>query len=146
MIKAYTVHRYWLCQVTGEVMAQISFSIGEVKEAFEKFFPSQQFANDYINKSKRDWFLMVLEKYVNHKKQIIETTTTQDPNKQKALNICLDAYNDFLNKGLDTITKRFLSGKTYFETILPHSNNPSHTSSVETLNELIKFCDNENKK
>ncbi len=143
MIKAYTVHRYWLCQITGEVIAQISFAIGDENVACEKVFPTQQFANDYIYKSKRDWFLMSLEKFVNHKKQIIEANA--DATKQNALQVCLNAYNDFITKGLDTISKRFLSGKTYFESILPHSNNASHKGSREALNELIKFCETETK-
>lgn len=144
MIKAYTVHRYWLCQITGEVIAQISFSLGDQSDACEKLFPTQQFANDYIYKAKRDWFLIALENFVMHKKQIIEANA--DATKQKALQVCLNAYNDFCNKGLETITKRFLDGKKYFDAILPHSNNASHQSSIETLNELIKFCETETKK
>lgn len=139
-MKAYTVHKFWVCQITGQVNAQISFD----KEEFEKPLPTIEVAKNYILKSKRDWFLSSLEKFVNHKKQVIENSQVS-PEKQKALQVCLQAYNDFCIKSLDTIAKRFLIGKAYFETILPHNSNNSYNSSKENLNELIKFCETEAK-
>ena len=143
-MKAYTVHKFYVCQITGEVNAQISFGITEDLETLEKPFPNVEFANAHIGKAKRDWFLFALEKFVNHKKQVIENSQP-DANKQKALQVCLSVYNDFCVKGLDTIAKRFLAGKAYFETILPNNNNNSYNSSKENLNELIKFCETEAK-
>lgn len=144
-MKAYTVNRFWLCQITGEVMAQISFSIGEIEKAYEKFFPSVDYAKTYIAKEKRDWFLQAIEKYVNHKKQIIDNSQVS-PEKQKALTVCSVAANDFMHKSLESICERFLKGKQYFEAILPHPTNPSFESSLNNLNELIKFCETEVKK
>lgn len=142
-MKAYTVNRFWLCQMTGEVMAQISFSIGEIEKAYEKFFPSVDFANTYIAKEKREWFLAAIEKYVNHKKQIIDNSQVPEE-KQKALAICLEAYKVYCDKSLETIVAGFLKGKKHFELILPHNSNPSFESSQNNLNELIKFCESEN--
>lgn len=144
-MKAYTVNRFWLCQMTGEVMAQISFSIGELEKAYEKFFPSVDFANTYIAKEKRDWFLQAIEKYVNHKKQIIDNSQVSEE-KQKALAVCLEASKVYCDKSLETIVASFLKGKKYFELILPHNSNSSFESSQNNLNELIKFCETESKK
>lgn len=140
-MKAYTVNRFWLCQITSEVMAQISFN----EIAYEKFFPSAEFANTYIAKEKRDWFLMAIEKYVSHKKQIIDNSQVPEE-KQKALAVCLEASKVYCDKSLETIVASFLKGKKYFEAILPHSTNPSFESSQNNLNELIKFCETETKK
>lgn len=139
-MKAYTVNRLWICKLTGEVMAQISFSIGEIEKAYEKFFPTVEFANTYIAKEKRDWFLEALEKYINHKKQIFANSQVSEE-KQKALNICVEAYAVYCNKSLDNIVGGFLRGKKYFEAILPHPSNNSFESSQNNLNELIKFCE-----
>jgi len=143
-MKAYTIHKFWVCQITGEVMAQISFCIGEVVQAYEKFFPTVEFANTYIAKEKREWFLAALEKFINHKEQVIKNGA-KDENKSKALQACINAYADFQVKPLETITERFLKGKVYFQTILPNPNNPSHKSSESNLAELIKFCETETK-
>ena len=135
-MKAYTVNRYWVCQTTNEVMAQISFN----ELAFEKFFPSIEFANTYIAKEKRDWFLIALEKFISHKKQIIDNSQVSEE-KQKSLAMCLDAHTKFCTKSLENIVSGFLKGKAHFETILPHSSNDSYTSSKSNLDELIKFCE-----
>jgi hypothetical protein len=137
-MKAYTVHNFWVCQITNAVIAQISFD----NEAFDKPMPSVEFAKNYITKSKRDWFLNSLEKFINHKKQIINNSQVS-PEKQKALTVCGIAYDDFCNKSLDNIAKRFLNGKQYYEAILPHPSNSSFESSQANLNELIKFCQTE---
>jgi len=141
-MKAYTVHNLWVCQITGQAMAQISFGIDNELKAFNNPFPNLEFATTYLAKSKRDWFLSCLEKFVNHKKQIIESSNP-DQQKQKALEVCVTVYNDFCNKSLESSVKRFLTGKQFFETILPNPNNNSFKSSQENLSELIKFCETE---
>lgn len=138
MIKAYTVQRYWVCQLVGEVMAQVSFAIKDNVVAYEKFFPSREFAAAYINKEARDWFLQCLEDYVNHKKKII---TSAHPEQLEAVNKCWDAYVHFEKLGIEKITQQFLKGYSFYEKILPHPNNASHQSSVATLGELKLFCE-----
>lgn len=140
-MKAYTVHNFWVCQITNAVIVQISFDA----EVFDKHLPNVEFANNYISKSKRDWFLNSLEKFINHKKKVIENSQVS-AEKQKALIVCSNAYNDFCNKSLETIVKRFIGGKDYFAAILPHPSNSSFENSQANLNELIKFCETELKK
>lgn len=141
-MKAYTVHNLWVCKITGQSMAQVSFSINDELQTVHSPFPSLEFANTYLAKSKRDWFLTALEKFVMHKKQIIESSHP-DEKKQKALLVCITVYNDFCNKSLETSVKRFLNGKSFFEAILPNPNNSSFKSSESNLAELIKFCETE---
>ena len=140
MIQAYKVHRYWVCAITGEVMAQLSFGLKEAVQTFEKFFPDREFAKNYILKAKKDWFLMALEDYILHKKKIIESTPP-NAERQKALAVCLNAYHDYNTLGLEMIAKRFVTGITFFEIILPSPNNNSYESSKHNLNELITFCE-----
>lgn len=135
-MKAYTVHRLYVCQLTAEVLAQISFD----EKAFEKPLPTIEYADNYLRTSKRDWFLSSLEKFINHKKQIVANSQVSEE-KQKALNICVEAYAVYCNKTLDNIVGGFLRGKKYFEAILPHPSNNSFESSQNNLNELIKFCE-----
>lgn len=137
-MKAYTIHKFYVCQITKEVIAQISFN----DEAFDKILPTIEFANTYIGKSKRDWFLQSLETFISHKKKIIEHSQVSEE-KQKALSVCIQAYTAYCEKSLETIVAGFLKGKKYFETILPHQSNDSHESSLNNLNELIKFCEQE---
>lgn len=140
MIQAYKVHNYWICAVTSEVIANISFKIKDEIQYVEKHFPDKDFAKNYILKSKKIWFLASLEDYINHKKMIIESSNTV-PERAKALSVCINAYNDYQNLGLDMIAKRFVTGKTFFEIILPNPNNNSYESSKHNLTELIAFCE-----
>jgi hypothetical protein len=135
-MKAYTVHRLYVCQLTAEVIAQISFD----EVALDKQLPTIEYADNYLRESKRQWFLTSLEKFINHKKQIVANSQVSEE-KQKALNICVEAYSVYCNKTLDYIVNGFLKGKKYFEGILPHPSNNSFYSSQNNLNELIKFCE-----
>ncbi len=141
MIKVYTIHNYFICALTGQVFSQISFN----GSPHDKTFPSVEYAKNFLQKSKKDWFLQSLEDFVNHKKLIINNSQVS-PEKQKALQVCIEAYNTYCNKSLEAITSGFLRGKKYFEAILPHTSNDSHESSLNNLNELIKFCETESNK
>jgi hypothetical protein len=145
MIQAYTIQHYWICQVTGQVVAKVSFCINEGIKEYEKLFPSNEAAQTFLKKERRDWFLTALEKYIQNKKQIIESATP-DATKQKALQVCLTSYDSYLPIGINTIAERFLKGKQYYEAILPNPNNNSYESSQNNLNELIKFCELQTKK
>ncbi len=137
MIKAYTIHRYWVEQTIGEIMAQISFALKGKDVAHEKFFPSKEFAKAYIDKEARQWFLQALEDYINHKKQIINAS---HPEQLEAVNKCWAAYVSFEGYSIEKIITQFNKGYVWFEKILPHPNNASHQSSFLTLQELKTFC------
>jgi len=136
--KHFTIHRYWVCKLSNEVMAQISFIMKDKLVTLNNFYPSVEFAKADISQDARQWFLQVLEDYINHKRQII---TAAHPEQMEALNKCWGALVDFEKFSLEKIISQFQKGFPFFEKILPHENNASHQSSVTTLNELKKFCD-----
>lgn len=142
-MQAFTVHRFWLCSITNEVFIQFSFALKEELKAMEKFFPTKQFALTYIESEKRSWLLIALEDFVLHKKHIIENGNNED--QKKALQICLNALIAYEKKSTENICQLLLKGVKYFEAILPNPNNPSHKSSIDNLNEIIKFCQIETK-
>lgn len=145
MIQAYTIKNYWLCQISGNVVAEITYCLADAVNEYKKRFANKTEADLYIQKEKRDWLLGAIEKFLTHKKQVIESSAP-DAQKQKALQACLNSYADFGTKRLETITQRLLNGKSYFESILPNPNNNSYKSSAENLSEIIKFCEFETKK
>ncbi len=140
-MKAFTIHNFWQNILTPACRVQYSFALTGLQPVyFDHTYSDRTEAETVIQGAALVWVREVLEKFVRHKSQII--TASPDTEKQKALIICENFISDIFAKSLSvkTISQRFLKGQIYFETILPNTNNPSHQSSLDNLNELIKFC------
>jgi hypothetical protein len=109
----------------------------EVNRTFTDF----ESAKRHIEANQRDWLLGELDKFVNHKRHIIEGGN--HGNQLAALKVVDSAIADFHTKqcSLRTICERVLKGIGWFEAILPVAQNPSHESSRLTLRELHTFCE-----
>lgn len=143
-MKAFTILRFWVCALTGEVLVQFNFTISNKPVALERFFPTIDFAKTYLEKEKRGWFLGALAEFLSHKKHIIEANGNNE--QSKALQICFNALNAYQTKESKNAYTLFLKGIKYFEATLPNPNNPSYQSSLLNLNEIKTFCENELKK
>jgi len=140
-MKAYTVHKFFVCQITGSVFVEVSFQINEDLKVLLYPFSNADNANAYLRKEKRDWLLGCLEKFVQHKRHIIEVSNSEE--KKKELTVCLDALIAYEKMETETICKKFVNGIKYFQSILPGPQNGSYQNSIDNLNEIKKFCETE---
>lgn len=140
-MKAYTIHKFYECSLTGSVLVEVTFALHEGLRTFLHPFSSKENATSYLEREKCDWFLGAIEAYVIHKKHIIESGNHKE--QINSLNVCLQAIDAYHKKSTQNGCEGFLRGFKYFQDILPNQNNPSFNSSVEALNELKAFCENE---
>lgn len=142
-MKAFTINSFFVCRVTGRVISEYSYQGSDGFTVVHKDFSSEQNAVAHIEKHKRDWFLQCLEKFIHHKRHIIEAANTTE--KADALEKCLKALVLYETKSLKTICESFLNGLKYYQAIMPSPGNPSAANSADNLTELIKFCQAEAK-
>ena len=147
MVRAYVVNSIWVEQHTGAVIAERSFAMqhNELLVVNNSPFSNLENAKAYIGKEKKDWLLPVLETWLNHKKHIIETSAASTQVQKDNLKKCLDRMNEFQTQTIQAIAGRILKGQAVFVSLLPNSTNNSYQSSVNDLNEIIKFCTEETK-
>lgn len=141
-MREYKIHKFYVCRETGAVKIERSFAQTENLVVGWLDFSTLENAEIFIEREKRDWFNFCIDKWVNHKKMIIDA---QEGNTQAkdSLKLCMDALQVYPIKGITTIAKSFLNGLKHFEAIIPSSNNPSYQSSCENLKQLISFCKTE---
>lgn len=138
-MKAYTVNAFYVCQITGRALVEVQFQMLEEPRACLHPFSSAEAATQYIEREARDWLLGCLEAYVQHKKHIIEVSTSEE--KRKELQVCLQALEKYQGYATETVCQKFLAGFKYFEAILPNPNNKSYQSSAQNLHEIKTFCE-----
>lgn len=141
MIKAHSIDAFFVDAIKGSVMLEASFSLGKDGGkivCYHKVFTSVENAIGYIENERRDWFLQAIEDYIHHKRHIINATGNAE--EKQALLVCLQAYDHYCKKSLETCCAAFIKGFTWFEKILPNPKNQSFESSLHNLNELKKFC------
>jgi hypothetical protein len=104
-------------------------------------FTDFESAKRHIEANQRDWLLGELDKFVNHKRHIIEGGN--HGNQLAALKVVDNAIADFhaRQRSLRTICECLLRGFNWFEEILPVAKNPSHQGSRENLAEIKNFCE-----
>lgn len=140
-MKAYTIHKLYTCQLTGAVLAEISFATKEAVTACLHPFTNMANAEAYLTKEARDWFLPNLEGYVNHKRHIIQAQAQTPQAVIESLRVCTEAIAKYETMPLQKICAGFLRGYAHFSNILPNPNNGSHQQSVEALAQLRAFCE-----
>lgn len=139
-MKAYSVNSFFVCKITGAVVTEIQYTIDGENCVYLKNFTNEENANAYIYREKKDWLLNTLEKFVHHKKHIIQNNN--DSAKAQALEICFDALKKFQPCNLKAICGSFIRGQKHFEAILPAPSNPSYESSAQVLTAIVGFCNN----
>lgn len=139
MITAYHINRLYECKLTGNCVAETSFAYSEERQ-IATVIPLSNYdrAVAYLDKEARDWFLLCLENFVNHKKHIITDDTHPQWANLKTCELALEAYQKYQT---NKICFKFLRGYNHFVGILPHPNNNSFASSEHDLKELKNFCE-----
>lgn len=138
-MQAFTITKKIHNLLTNQVEVDYFFTIkGEARQKTEVFSDIHS-ANAYLEASMRDWFLLSLQVFVHHKRHIIESGA--HANQFDALKICDQALEHYQKKSLGTLISLFLGGITWFEKILPHTNNNSYQTSLCDLLELKNFCE-----
>lgn len=146
-MKAFTINHLWIDTKSPLVRAEFTFSITDGQPImFDRVFANRNEADQHLYSSMLTWLRDVVDKYIHHKKHIIEAGQPT-PQVKEALQMCLEFQNKIYEKqlGIKSICQGILRGKKYFEDILPSPQNPSYVGSVNNLTELINFC-NDNAK
>ena len=140
MIHHYSIQKFYRCQITDSVLAEVSFSLDGNKKSFLHPLSGFDAAMSYLDGEARGWFFGALEKYVNHKFHIFNTN---DHKEQLAnLQTCKDAIIAWEKLATNTVCQRFIQkGYSLFISVLPHPHNVSYESSQHDLNELKAFCE-----
>lgn len=138
-MRAYKVHRLYVCQISGEVLAEISFQLTGELVAEIKPFSNQENALAHIYRARRTWLLTALEVYIFHKRHIIQSNN--DTTKIQSLDICLQALAKYQDMGLKKICEGILKGRNHFLNILPVLTNQSYAGSSTNLKEIFSFCE-----
>jgi hypothetical protein len=96
----------------------------------------------YVQSSKQKWVLSALEKWVHHKKYIIEKGKgATDLARLQAIGRAFIALEMLQNKTLETVCSQIIKGKETFRSILPHPANPSFNNSEAQLEMIFRFCE-----
>ncbi len=137
-MKAFTVHKFQVCRLTGCTLIEASYAHSENDVAVIKTeFTSPETALHYIRANAKTWFTTQLQKFVTHKVHIIQNESSD---QHKALKACQDLVKAFTELHVFEISMRFLKNTERFESILPHPENKSYKSSIENLNQLKQFA------
>lgn len=141
----FKVLKYSLDQVSGSVELKVIFQLTAKSESVMDggMFTSQQDADRWLTKIKKDYIMRKIEKYVTHKAKIIESG--EGRKSLRRLNSLDRCYAFILWAGrrensLDKICRYAVVIRDHFENILPHEKNDSYLSSRENLTEIMSFC------
>lgn len=137
-MKAYTVHKFWHCAITGNVFVEVTWQVDGSEKAEVLPFSCKANALLYIRGQMKDWLLFCLEKYVNHKRYILKEYP--NPDKAEHLAKCDNALEKYSSMDLHRIVQSVIKGLKSFQAILPHSDNPSYQSSLQNITEIELFC------
>lgn len=146
-MKAFTINHLWIDTKSPMCRAEFTFAITDGQPImFDRVFANRNEADLHLYSSMLTWLRDVVDKYIHHKKHIIDAGTPT-PQVKEALQMCLEFQTKMYEKQLSikSICQGILRGKQYFEAILPSPNNPSYQNSVNNLNELLTFCNENNK-
>lgn len=140
-MQPYKVNTFFVCQITGAVVTEISYTLNGEDHVYLKNLSSLENATNYIRGEKKTWLLTTLEKFLHHKKHIIEANS--DAAKKNSLDLCFNALQKYQAFTIIDICKAILKGKTHFENVLPGNTNPSYENSTKILTAVIAFCEAE---
>lgn len=140
-MNAYTIHHLFECKITGAVLTEVSFSLNDELKCHVRPFSNMTNAKTILEQEKREWILGAVEKYVNHKKHIIDANGTES--QRKSLQLCYQGLDHYQKVSTQKIAASILKGINHFIAILPVGTNPSYESSCQNLEEIKKFCNAE---
>jgi hypothetical protein len=143
-MKAFTIDALWVNEVNGTVLLEASFALeGEIQIDI-KPLSNKEAAERYIESSGKSWILGALEKFLQHKKRIIDAYP--DPTKLAAYNKIFTALGEMQVQTLPAICARVLKGQQVIQSLLPSPQNASYQSSCDNLTQIITFCSKHAKK
>lgn len=135
-----------ICRNTGISNYEILFDIGTGTKQDKGSFMRKADMDNYILTSKRDFILIMFEKYVNHARILTEVGARafyRTPEKLTALDRCQNYNHWFQDKQLQDICIVILKIREDLEKILPSPGNNSFESSKGKLLDMIVFCKRE---
>jgi hypothetical protein len=141
-MKPFTVIAIDESPITGitTLKAEWTNTNGEEKK-IDLTFGSLEFANYRVRLNKKQWILAHLEKWVLHKKLIIENgKNSKNLIKIQSLFKATESIKLLQGKELHTICSQIIKGLPIYQSLLPSMNNTSYKSSVENLQVIIDFA------
>jgi hypothetical protein len=131
------IHRFFVCELTGNAVIEYSFSLTDEHHTFCRPLATRENAVAWLREEQETWLRAALEKYVNHKRHLIPDNSP----KKEALKTCIQATEKYQGYTLVNICSGFIRGRKCFEEILPGPDNASYESSLKNLNELTSYCE-----
>jgi hypothetical protein len=130
--------------ITGMVDVEFFLQLTSTSETkkINETFATKENALRRLAEEKRTYFLLRLEKFVAHKKYILENSPGHKSQHLKWLAINhLQQFITYANNNytLAEICKKTLEAKTMLENILPSFKNNSYNSSTTELQHILQF-------
>jgi hypothetical protein len=108
----------------------------------ERIHWTEESAQAYIRAAKKRYIIEALERYIEHKQKILDTTHFyyRTAHKLRSLGLCKIHLTGLQGKTTRDICCRILVMRDHLERILPHSKNSSFLSERKKLQEIIAFA------
>lgn len=142
-MKAPKINAYYVDKISGAVLLELEFDLEGQRVTELKPLSGEVSATNYLAAVRRKWFMDAFENWINHKRHIIEASSSQE--KREVLNTISAGYQKMITAAwaLPRIAEAMLKGKAKIEYLLPNPENKSYESSQRNLQEIFLFCANE---
>lgn len=139
----FNVKKFSVCQVTGFTDIQLEFDAPNGNVVDTRSFRSKEDADRYILSTKHSYIVHKLERFVQHKKILVETGRRDfyvTEKRFESLEKCWKAVCWAQDQPFKRVCQVILQIKDQLYNILPSPSNVSYSSSVRELEEIIAFC------
>jgi hypothetical protein len=137
----FKVISYKECAKTGAVELQTEWILGGRRYSKNTTCPDAASASRYVISSKKDWLKFAMEKWVDHKKIIIEKGQgSANLARIQALKLAVNILIQIQDKPLWEICNILILRNPTFRQILPSVNNAQYEKSLQTLELIMSFC------
>jgi hypothetical protein len=146
----FTVEKFAVCKLTKKVdmIARWRYKDSEEIKESSGTYNGETEALNILNRQKRSYLLLSLEKWVRNKEFIIEGGKGNNLSKvqalaqvKQALEVLICGKNKEGNPhSLETICRQLIKGEAAFRAILPGPQNPQREPAEIRLDQLIEFA------
>ena len=130
-------------QVTGAVDLQVKFDIGNGEKTEARGYENRDQASKFLAEIKRDFILVIFDKYVNHSRILMENGSKecyQIPVKLASLDRLIKANHYFQGITLPQICSYLLVLQKDLNNVMPCQSNSSYSSSQDKLKCILDFA------
>lgn len=129
---------------TGLVDLDIMFNVGTGDKTDHRTYFEKQDADKYLYQSKRDFILILFERYVNHARIVMETGINrafyQTESRCRSMDNCFRANTYFQDQSLSSICQLLVKMENDLRNILPSPSNNSFESSKNRMWDILSFA------